>query len=83
MMLFMGCHCSLVIHYGVKYWSPLRYLGRLLHVVVLLHMLVKSHHILLALSCVSLSTRHCFHQVVSVIREVELVGIWRNIYVVV
>lgn len=60
---------------------PFGHLG-LLHVVVL-HVLVEGHHVLLALACVRLPGLHCLHQAVSVVGEIELVGIWRDIHIVV
>ena len=66
----------------MKDWSPLGNL-RGLHVVVLLHVLVECHHILLAFSSVGLPTSHRCHQAVSIIREVELVSIWRDVHIVV
>lgn len=81
-MLFVRGHSSLVVDHWVKDWSPLGNL-RGLHVVVLLHVLVESHHILLAFSGVSLSTSHRCHQAVSIICEVELISIWRDVHIVV
>ena len=69
----MRCHCGILGNDRVEHRGPLRHLG-LLH-VVLVHMLVQSHHVLLALACVGLPRLHCLHQAVSIVREVELVGI--------
>ena len=81
LVLLVRCHSSFLCHDWVEHRGLLWHLG-LLH-VVLVHLLVQSHHVLLALTCVGLSRLHCLHQAVSIVREVELVCIWRDIHIVV
>lgn len=80
-LLFVRGHRSFVIWNRVEDWDPLWHLG-LLHAIVL-HLLVESHHVLFAFPCVSLPWLHRLHQAVSVVREVELIGVWRYVHVVV
>ena len=44
---------------------------------------MESHHVLLALPGVGLTRLHGLHQAVSVVSKVELIGIWRDIHIVV
>ena len=81
LVLLVRCHSSFLSHDRVEHGDPLWHL-RLLH-VVLVHVLVQGHHVLFAFPCVGLSRLHCLHQAVSVVREVELVSIWRDIHIVV
>jgi hypothetical protein len=68
--------------YRLQHGCPLRDL-RWLH-VVLLHLLLQLHYVLLALSCLSLTTRHGkLHHSVCIVHEVELILIRRDIIVVV